>query len=54
MTIFEEHLDMAIRLKQAFTQLDLGAGSAIGVIWMMLLGAAIAIYNMKTKRFDEL
>ena len=38
--------------KQAFTQLDLGAGSAIGVIWMMLLGAAIAIYNMKTKRFD--
>ena len=40
--------------KQAFTQLDLGAGSAIGVIWMMLLGAAIAIYNMKTKRFDEL
>lgn len=40
--------------KQAFTQLDLGAGSAIGVIWMMLLGAAIAIYNTKTKRFDEL
>lgn len=40
--------------KQAFAQLDLGAGSAIGVIWMMLLGAAIAIYNMKTKRFDEL
>ena len=40
--------------KQAFTQLDLGAGSAIGVIWMMLLGAAIAIYNMKTTRFDEL
>ena len=40
--------------KQAFTQLDLGVGSAICVIWMMLLGAAIAIYNMKTKRFDEL
>ncbi len=40
--------------KQAFTQLDLGAGSAIGVIWMMILGAGISIYNAKTKRFDEM
>lgn len=40
--------------KQAFTQLDLGAGSAIGVIWMMILGAAISLYNAKTKRFDEM
>ena len=40
--------------KQAFTQLDLGAGSAIGVIWMMILGTGISIYNMKTKRFDEM
>ena len=48
------HLPSGYQTQQAFTQLDLGAGSAIGVIWMMLLGAAIAIYNMKTKRFDEL
>ncbi len=40
--------------KQAFTQLDLGAGSAIGVIWMMILGAGISLYNAKTKRFDEM
>lgn len=40
--------------KQAFTQLNLGAGSAIGVIWMMILGAGISIYNAKTKRFDEM
>lgn len=40
--------------KQAFTQLDLGAGSAIGVIWMMILGAGISLYNGKTKRFDEM
>lgn len=40
--------------KQAFTQLDLGAGSAIGVIWMMILGAGISLYNVKTKRFEEM
>ncbi len=40
--------------KQAFTQLDLGAGSAIGVMWMMILGVGISIYNTKTKRFDEM
>lgn len=40
--------------KQAFTQLNLGVGSAIGVIWMMILGAGISIYNAKTKRFDEM
>lgn len=40
--------------KQAFTQLNLGAGSAIGVIWMMILGVGISIYNAKTKRFDEM
>ena len=39
--------------KQAFTSLDLGAGSAIGVIWMLLLGTAISIYNAKSKRFDN-
>ena len=39
--------------KQAFTQLDLGAGSAIGVIWMMILGVGISLYNVKTKRFEE-
>lgn len=40
--------------KQAFTQLNLGAGSAIGVIWMMILGAGISIYNTKSKRFDNI
>lgn len=38
--------------KKAFTNFDLGSGAAIGVIWLLILGSAITIYNIKTKRFD--
>lgn len=38
--------------KLAFTKYDLGAGAAIGVIWMVLLGTIISIFNIKSKRFD--
>lgn len=38
--------------KMAFTGHNLGAGAAVGVIWMLLLGTAISIYNSATKRFE--
>lgn len=39
--------------KQAFTGYDLGAGSALGVIWLVVLGTIVTVYNVKTKRFDD-
>ena len=39
--------------KQAFTSYDLGAGSALGVIWLVILGSIVTIYNVKSKRFDD-
>lgn len=39
--------------KMAFANMNLGAGSAMGVIWMMILGAGISLYNIKSKRFDN-
>ncbi len=39
--------------KQAFTSYDLGAGSALGVIWLLLLGTIVTCYNIKSKRFDD-
>ncbi len=38
----------------AFTNMNLGAGAAIGVVWMLILGTAITLYNHFTRRFDEL
>lgn len=38
--------------KMAFTNHNLGAGAAVGVIWMLLLGTGISIYNNATKRFE--
>ena len=40
--------------KHAFTNMDLGAGAAVGVIWMIILIAGISIFNVKTKRFDNI
>lgn len=40
--------------KMAFTNMDLGAGAAIGVIWMIILVVCLSIYNIKTKRFDNI
>lgn len=37
---------------QAFSNYDLGAGAAIGVIWLLLLGGGITFYNIRSKRFD--
>ena len=37
----------------AFTNMNLGGGAAIGVVWMIILGTAITLYNHFTKRFDE-
>lgn len=39
--------------KQAFTSYDLGAGAAIGVIWLIILSIGVSIYNVKSKRFDN-
>lgn len=39
--------------KEAFTNYNLGTGAAIGVIWLLILGTAISIFNIKSKRFDE-
>lgn len=39
--------------KQAFTSYDLGAGSALGVIWLVILGSIVTFYNVKSKRFDD-
>ena len=39
--------------KQAFTSYDLGAGSALGVIWLVILGSIVTVYNVKSKRFDD-
>lgn len=39
--------------KLAFTSYDLGAGSALGVIWLVILGSIVTIYNVKSKRFDD-
>lgn len=39
--------------KQAFTSYDLGAGSALGVIWLVILGTIVTVYNVKSKRFDD-
>lgn len=39
--------------KQAFTGYDLGAGSALGVIWLVILGSIVTIYNVKSKRSDD-
>ena len=36
----------------AFTNMNLGAGAAIGVVWMLILGTGITLYNHFTKRFD--
>ena len=38
--------------KLAFTSRNLGAGAAIGVIWMLLLGTGVTIYNHVSRRFD--
>jgi len=39
--------------KEAFTQYDLGAGSAIGVIWMIILSTITIIFNVKSKRLED-
>jgi multiple sugar transport system permease protein len=39
--------------KAAFQKYDMGAGSAIGVIWLVILAALTGIYNVKSKRFDD-
>lgn len=39
--------------KLAFTNMDLGAGAAVGVIWMIILIVGVSIFNTKTKRFDN-
>ena len=39
--------------REAFTNYNLGAGAAIGVIWLIILGVGITIYNTKSKRFDN-
>lgn len=40
--------------KQAFTQMNLGAGASIGVIWMVILTVGISVFNAKTRRFDTI
>lgn len=40
--------------KQAFTNMNLGAGASIGVVWMVILVVGISIFNAKTKRFDNI
>lgn len=40
--------------KHAFTNMNLGAGAAVGVIWMVILVTGISIFNIKTKRFDNM
>jgi multiple sugar transport system permease protein len=39
--------------KAAFQKYDIGAGSAIGVIWLIILVSLTTIFNARTKRFDE-
>jgi multiple sugar transport system permease protein len=39
--------------KSAFLKYDMGTGSAIGVIWLIILAVLTCIYNVKSKRFDE-
>jgi hypothetical protein len=31
----------------------MGAGSAIGVIWLVILATLTGVYNVKSKRFDD-
>ena len=38
--------------KMAFVNHNLGAGAAVGVIWMLILGTGVTIYNHATKRFE--
>ena len=38
----------------AFTNMNLGAGAAIGVVWMLILGTGITLYNHFTRRFDNM
>ena len=38
----------------AFTNMNLGAGAAIGVVWMLILGTGITLYNHFSRRFDEI
>ncbi len=38
----------------AFTNMNLGAGAAIGVVWMLILGTGITLYNHFTRRFDNI
>lgn len=40
--------------KHAFVNMNLGAGAAVGVIWMVILTIGISIFNTKTKRFDSI
>jgi multiple sugar transport system permease protein len=39
--------------KSAFLKYDMGTGSAIGVIWLIILAVLTCVYNVKSKRFDE-
>lgn len=39
--------------KAAFTKMDLGLGSAIGVLWLILLSAITLFYNIKSRRFED-
>jgi multiple sugar transport system permease protein len=39
--------------KSAFQKYDMGTGSAIGVIRLIILAALTCVYNVKSKRFDE-
>ncbi len=38
--------------KLAFVNHNLGAGAAVGVIWMILLGTGITVYNHASRRFE--
>jgi len=49
----KQTMTMSIATYQmAFKEFNLGAGAAVGVIWMLVLGTGISIYNNATKRFD--
>lgn len=39
--------------KEAFTNYNIGTGSAIGVIWLIILASITCFYNIKSKRFEE-
>lgn len=50
----EQTMTMSIGTYQmAFKEFNLGAGAAVGVIWMLVLGTGISIYNSATGRFDN-